>query len=155
MDTLTTTSPMTDSAGTILVIEHDQLLREGVHAILGPERYHVLEASDATVGCTVARESHPDLIICAVNMPDRNGYETLGQLRRDVQTADISVILVSDKWVNQSEVRFAMSLGANDYFVRPYKATDLLGSVHSRLEYRRAAAIYEEARISRLREGTV
>ena len=148
---MTTTNSENKHTETILVIEHDSMLREGIRSILEVERYHVIEAPDATVGCELACELHPELIICAVNLPVQNGYETLSLLRKNGRTADIPVILVSDKWVDQPMVRFGMSLGASDILIRPYKATDLLGSIHARLEYRRAVAAYGEAKIRRLR----
>jgi DNA-binding NarL/FixJ family response regulator len=122
----------------ILVIDDDDHLREEVMDTLRLEGFTAIEASNGIAGLELAREHLPNLIICDINMPEMDGYETLFQLRLDSQTSQIPFIFLSalDDYDSQ---RQGMRLGADDYLTKPFAPKDLLDAIAARLEkYRQA-----------------
>ncbi len=125
----------------ILVIEDDTTMRENTAEILELAHYKVTTASNGRVGCAMAKEQLPDLVVCDIMMPELDGYGVLHVLSKDPRTASIPFIFLSAK-AEKSEVRKGMELGADDYLTKPFEDTDLLNAIEARL--RKAEAIRRE-----------
>lgn len=117
----------------ILLIEDDQIMRENTAEILELARYEVKTASNGKIGCTLAKDLKPDLIICDIMMPELDGYGVLHVLSKDPKTATIPFIFLTAK-AEKSELRRGMELGADDYLTKPFEETELLNAVESRLK---------------------
>ncbi len=117
---------------TILVIEDEQTVRESILDLLEAEGFHGIGGENGNVGVQLAREHHPDLILCDVMMPDLDGFSVLSQLRTSPDTAGIPFIFLS-ACSTKADHRQGMELGADDYLTKPCTATDLLGAVSGRL----------------------
>ena len=117
---------------TILVIEDEQTVRESILDLLEAEGFHGIGGENGNVGVQLAREHHPDLILCDVQMPDLDGFSVLSALRTSPDTAGIPFIFLS-ACSTKSNQRQGMELGADDYLTKPCTATDLLGAVSGRL----------------------
>ena len=65
----------------ILYIEENPESRALVRSVLEPRGFDVLEASDGMAGIDLAIASHPDLILCDIQLPGLDGYETATRLR--------------------------------------------------------------------------
>ena len=65
----------------ILIIEDEPAIRANLHDILELESFQPLLAADGREGIEVAKSELPDLILCDVMMPERDGYEVLTALR--------------------------------------------------------------------------
>jgi len=74
----------------------------------------------------------PDLILLDVVMPERNGYEVLRALRRNPETKDIPVILVSSK-NEPTDVKWGKRQGAVDYVTKPFTSKSILSAVNEHL----------------------
>ncbi|MFN8374058.1 MAG: hybrid sensor histidine kinase/response regulator [Anaerolineae bacterium] len=116
----------------ILVIEDEYLLAEQMTRMLQMAGYDVLSASSGQQGSALAISEHPDLIVCDINMPHMNGYDVLAALRQNTATALIPFVFVTAR-VDSDSVRRGMELGADDYVTKPFRYTDLVGAVRSRL----------------------
>ena len=92
------------------------------------EGYKILGASDGKRGVELAREFIPDLIICDVLMPVMNGHEVLHLLLETSATYQIPFIF-STSMSEQVEREEALSLGADDYIIKPFDPEDLLKMV--------------------------
>src|SRR5687767_10350148 len=103
----------------ILVIEDITTIRENIAEILALEGHDVLNAEDGAMGIQLAQEALPDLIICDIMMPQRNGYEVVQELQRNPATAVIPFLFLTSKNTYDS-VRQAMDLGADDYLTKPF-----------------------------------
>ncbi len=79
------------------------------------------------VEALIAQEK-PDLIILDVVMPQRNGYEILRKLRRDAESKDIPVCIISSK-DQPTDIEWGKRQGATDYLPKPYTAEGLLSMV--------------------------
>jgi DNA-binding NarL/FixJ family response regulator len=121
---------------TILVIEDQPVMRHKTVTILKMEGYQVLEAPNGAEGIRLAHEELPDLILCDIMMPERDGYEVLQAVRLNRSTATTPFIFLTAKG-EKPEVRAGMNLGADDYLVKPVPRVELLEAVDARLQRQR------------------
>ena len=84
------------SQQTVLLIEHDAWLRSLLTDILADtEGYVVLPAADGQAGLTLAQQHRPDVIVLDLALPDQSGLEVLRQLKTQLPTRDIPMLVVS------------------------------------------------------------
>ena len=110
---------------TILIIEDNAGIRENLSEFFELEGYNIISTMNGKSGVLLARECIPDLIICDVLMFDMDGYEVLNQLLGSSSTESIPFIFstsMSEK-VDRSD---ALSLGADDYIIKPFELEQLL-----------------------------
>lgn len=117
----------------ILVIDDEQDIRDKILKILEYEGFETMSAENGRIGVQMAKKHSPDLIICDVLMPGLSGYGVLIELRSDQLTATIPFIFLTAKSA-QEDFRQGMKLGADDYLTKPFKVSDLLDAIHTRLE---------------------
>lgn len=117
----------------ILVIEDEIGIREGIVEILEYEAMRVAAAADGDSGIQLAREFIPDLIICDISMPGKSGYDVLLELQGDPATANIPFIFLT-ALADRSALRYGMELGADDYLTKPFVAEELITAVNTRLQ---------------------
>src|SRR4051794_21408600 len=80
-------SPVATTRKSILVIEDQPVMRQKTVTILKMEGYDVLEAPNGAIGIQIAHDELPDLILCDIMMPERDGYEVLQAIRLNRATA--------------------------------------------------------------------
>ena len=117
----------------ILVIEDEQLIRNSMMDLLVAEGFEVLEAENGKIGVQIAREQHPDLIICDVLMPELDGHGVLTTLRQDQATVTIPFIFLT-AMADKVDWRRGMELGADDYLTKPFTFEELLSAIDIRLK---------------------
>jgi len=100
---------------TVLVVEDDRESSDLIKLMLQREDIEFLTASSGEQALHIAREKHPDLITLDIRLPDLDGFEVLQLLKRDVETADIPVVIVS---VTQDRQR-GLRMGATEFLVKP------------------------------------
>ena len=103
------------------------------------------------MGVQMLREQKPDLVICDVNMPGMDGYETLGAVRESSSTAPIPFILMTGL-VSRDGFRRGMVCGADDYLVKPFTTDELIEAVMSRLARQTDFQIEADKRAHKLHE---
>ncbi|HEY0898291.1 MAG TPA: response regulator [Sphingobacteriaceae bacterium] len=117
----------------ILLIEDDKELRENIAEILQLSNYKVFTAENGKIGVEKALKEKPDLIVCDILMPGLDGYGVIHILSRHPDTFAIPFIFLTGK--NEvSDLRKGMSLGADDYLVKPFNETDLLNTIEIRIK---------------------
>lgn len=116
--------------GTILVVEDDADLGKLVTRLLDSHGYRVLLATDGEAGVAVAVAERPDLILMDVKMPKLDGELALVQLRGQVSTAHIPVIMVT-AMADVSDKHLAAQLGVLDYVQKPFEPALLLQKIQS------------------------
>ncbi|MBB5234777.1 twitching motility two-component system response regulator PilH [Deinococcus budaensis] len=111
----------------ILIVDDSPADLKLMESVLQTTPHTVVTLNDpARVEEVVARE-RPDLLLLDVVMPGRNGYEVMRGLRRGAP-GNLKVILVSSKG-NDSDVKWGLRQGADDYLVKPYTPDQALGAV--------------------------
>lgn len=117
----------------ILVIEDEPGMLSNLRDILEMENFEPLLAPDGEEGIAAAKRELPDLILCDVLMPKQDGHEVLTALRAENATARIPFIFLTAKG-EHADVRMGMTLGADDYLIKPVKVDDFLEAISARLE---------------------
>jgi signal transduction histidine kinase/DNA-binding response OmpR family regulator len=108
----------------VLIVDDEVPARELLASYLEPE-YRVAMAESGTEALEEAQRLQPNAITLDVMMPGSNGFETLVALRKNPETANIPVIILSI--VDQKQVGFA--LGAADYLIKPVRKPALLDTI--------------------------
>ncbi len=121
---------MSDREETILIVEDDSALAQGLGHNLRYEGYHVRLATDGRMGLRMALEQPPDLIVLDVMMPGLSGFEVLRELRRE--GVESQVIILSAKDLEADKVE-GLELGADDYVTKPFSLRELLARVTAAL----------------------
>ena len=116
----------------ILLIEDDAMVRGNLAFVLKREGYAVTEAGDGAAGLEAARRSPPDLILCDIAMPVRDGLSVLREMRADPDLASLPFIFITAR-STLADLRAGMNLGADDYLPKPFSIEDLLAAVAARL----------------------
>jgi DNA-binding response OmpR family regulator len=120
---------------TILVVEDDRSLREGLAMNFRLRGYRVLTAGDGDEGLRAAFDERPDLIVLDLMLPGTDGLEILSELRgRDV---GVPVLILSARDRLQDKVR-GLEIGADDYLTKPFQLPELLARVEVMLRRQRA-----------------
>ncbi|HHP7232173.1 MAG TPA: response regulator [Xenococcaceae cyanobacterium] len=116
----------------ILVIEDEIRDRNLFISCLRAEGYDTLIADNGVVGCQIAQQELPDLILCDIIMPKLDGYGVLTQLQQNINTAMIPFVFLTAKG-SKLELRRGMNLGADDYLTKPLTVEELIEAVSARL----------------------
>ncbi|HMI52074.1 MAG TPA: sigma-54 dependent transcriptional regulator [Candidatus Saccharimonadales bacterium] len=121
------------SKGSILVVDDESEIREGLELLLRSEGYGVLSAETGALGLARLDEHPFDLLLLDVSLPDRNGLELLKEIhRRDPQ---LSVVLIT-AYGSIDMARQAFKSGAMDYITKPWSNDELLAQVAQAVESR-------------------
>jgi DNA-binding NtrC family response regulator len=120
--------------GSILVVDDESEIREGLELLLRGEGYGVSSAETGESGLEKL-EQHPyDLLLLDVSLPDRNGLDMLKEIhRRDPQ---LSIVLIT-AYGSIDMARAAFKNGAMDYITKPWSNDELLMQVAQAVESRR------------------
>jgi Response regulator of the LytR/AlgR family len=115
----------------ILVIEDEKTVNRNITELLSEEGYAVFSSEDGRTGINTAKEILPDMIICDIMMPGKDGYAVLNELSKNAGTKNIPFIFLTAK-VENEDLRKGMQLGADDYIFKPFKSKDLLKAIKAR-----------------------
>jgi len=112
----------------ILVIDDDELVRKTIVMTLRSADYEVAEASDGVLGLKAAAQAPFDLVITDILMPNKEGIETMRELR--LQESGLKIIAISggDRR-GGSFLEMARKLGADKTLSKPFRPQELLADV--------------------------
>ena len=119
----------------MLLVEDNQELRSFLRSIFA-STYRVVEASEGMEGWSKALKYLPDIIISDVMMPEKDGIEMTRELRADMTTSHIPIILLTAKTTIESKLE-GLEYGADDYITKPFSATYLQARVENLLMQRK------------------
>src|SRR6201993_3031236 len=120
--------------GSILVIDDEAEIREGLELLLKTEGYHVTMADSGQSGLLRLGEQPYDLLLLDVSLPDRNGIELLKDIRR--QDPHLPIVLIT-AYGSIEMARAAFKSGALDYITKPWSNDELLAQVAQAVESHR------------------
>ncbi len=120
--------------GSILVVDDECEIREGLELLLKTEGYQVSSADTGQGGLTQLGERPFDLLLLDVSLPDRNGIEMLKDIRR--QDPDLPVVLIT-AYGSIEMARAAFKSGVMDYITKPWSNDELLAQVAQAVDARR------------------
>jgi len=120
---------------TVLVVEDDHSLREGLALNFRLHGYDVVTAADGEEGMRKAFDMRPDLIVLDIMLPGYSGLEILSELREKGEQVPVLVLSSRDELDDKVE---GLGLGADDYLTKPFELPELLARVEAMLRRRRA-----------------
>lgn len=116
----------------ILVVDDEKNIRLVVGKSLEKAGFDVVYAVDGVEAVDQANKFNPDLVLLDLRLPKMNGYLVLEALKGDTPTEDIPVIILSALSA-EDDVQKAISLGAEDFLVKPISQSDLLAAVEENI----------------------
>jgi diguanylate cyclase (GGDEF)-like protein len=116
----------------ILVVDDDPDIARFVEVNLRSAGYEVSVAGDGEEALERAAEIRPDLVLLDVMMPRLDGFEVAQRLRKNPQTANTSIIMLTAKALSSDKVTGLQS-GADDYIIKPFDPIELLARVKGTL----------------------
>ena len=111
----------------ILVVDDEPRYVRLMEANILAEGYQVLKAYDGQSAVELVAEKQPDLVLLDVMMPGLNGFAACERIR---VFSKVPIIMVTAKGEEQDRVR-GLDVGADDYIVKPFSATELLARVRA------------------------
>ena len=121
------------NAPTALLVEDEPQIRRFVRAALEAEGWQVHESATLQRGLIDAGTRRPDLVVLDLGLPDGDGIDFLGDLRK---WSAVPVIVLSAR-VNEDEKIRALDAGADDYLTKPFGVGELLARVRATLRRQR------------------
>jgi CheY-like chemotaxis protein len=114
----------------ILVIEDEEDIRQMICDILEDDGYNTVQASNGNEGLTILRKT-PELsiIITDLLMPEKEGIETISELRKDFPWIKILAISGGGICIPESYLNLAKAMGADATLCKPFGRSELLSVV--------------------------
>ncbi|MCD7883234.1 MAG: response regulator transcription factor [Lachnospiraceae bacterium] len=116
---------------TILIVEDDAAIREGVRILLEGEGYIVEEAENGQIGLE-RLNNRTDIVILDVMMPGMSGIKTCEEIRK-VSSVPVLFLTAKDQ---ESDKLVGLMAGGDDYLVKPFSYAELLGRIKALLRRR-------------------
>ena len=134
----------------ILVVEDDASILTGVTDLLESEGYAVCSATDGKQAISSYEESHPDLLLLDIMLPEKSGYDVCRHIRGTDQLTPIIMLTAKSQEVDKV---IGLELGADDYIIKPFGIHELLARIRAVL--RRASIRTAEPETALMTFGNV
>lgn len=123
-------------AEAVLVVEDDPSILWGVQVNLDLEGFRVILARDGEEGLRMVAQHQPDVIVMDLMLPAKPGLDVIRELRAN--DCDIPIVVLSARDQEGDKV-LALSVGADDYMVKPFGMAELVARLRAALRRRRRA----------------
>jgi DNA-binding response OmpR family regulator len=121
---------------TILIVDDDMELSDGLRMLLEKQGFRVMQARDGQQGTHMVYQHHPDLVILDMMMPRMGGYPVLEHFRGKTDAPPIIMITANE---GSRHKAYAEYLGVVDYIRKPFAMERLIEAVHKGLAAKAAA----------------
>lgn len=123
-----------DEKPCILFIDDNKDLRELIQHILS-KKYQIFIAENALQGLELLKNTPVDIIICDIMMPQMNGLEFCQQIKGDIQTNHIPIIMLTAKNAVDDQIE-CYKAGAESYIAKPFEMKILQARIDNLLQSR-------------------
>ena len=117
---------------TLLIVEDNHALREGLGEMLSLEGFSVVTATNGRDGLEKMDSLTPDLILSDISMPEMDGYEFFKAVREHPEWVTIPFLFLTARG-EREDILTGKDLGADDYLIKPLTRDELLTAVRARL----------------------
>ena len=121
------------SAGRVLVVDDDDVIRQLITVNLELEGFEVVPAVDGQDALDKVKDAHVQVVTLDVMMPRVDGWEAAARLRADPETAHIKVILLSAR-AQESDIQRGERIGVDAYLTKPFDPDELIDVVRRLME---------------------
>src|SRR5690242_1264623 len=111
----------------LLLVEDDEHVAAALIAVLGRHGFSVIHARGGEDALTRLRNSAFDVVLLDLTLPDVDGFEVCGRIRR---LTSVPVIMVTARADVRSRIH-GLNIGADDYVVKPYDTGELIARIHA------------------------
>ena len=134
----------------ILVVDDDKEIVKAIEIYLGKENYKIYKAYDGEQALEQIKNNNINLVILDIMMPNKDGIETLQELRK---SKNIPVIMLSAKSEDVDKIN-GLNIGADDYVTKPFNPVELIARVNALIRrYTQFGAIEETNSKSIIKNG--
>lgn len=124
----------------ILAVDDDKEIVKAIEIYLGKENYKIYKAYDGEQALEQIKQNQIHLVILDIMMPNKDGLETLEEIRKN---KNIPVIMLSAKSEDIDKIN-GLNIGADDYVTKPFNPVELIARVNALIRrYTRFGAIEE------------
>ena len=123
---------MIGDSAVILIVEDEPPIRRLLRTTLGANDYRTQEAATGGEAMSALRHHRPDLVLLDLGLPDIDGLQLIGQIRK---LAPVPIVVLSSRGDEQAKVA-ALDSGADDYVTKPFGADELLARIRAALRHR-------------------
>jgi len=116
----------------ILIVEDDPTTVQLIEFLLKKNNFEVLIAYNGVESLQIAKKEKLDLILMDVMMPKMDGIEAIEKLKKDENTRDIPIIILSALG-QEMDVMRGLQAGASSYIVKPFSPQELLTEINTKL----------------------
>jgi DNA-binding response OmpR family regulator len=113
----------------ILLIDDDVAVLRTLEIVLGDRGYDVITAKDGVEGMRLFQQNHPDLVITDLIMPEKEGIETIIEMRRGWPDTKIIAISGGGRTHNECFLKMAAGLGAAAVLPKPFMPDELAAKI--------------------------
>ena len=113
---------------TVVIADDDPVIAAILESTLSRHGFACHVAEDGEEALLLARQFRPDAVILDVNMPNRDGFSVLREIRRDETLAAARVLMLTGR-AEQGDVRRGCNLGTDEYVLKPFNASDVAARV--------------------------
>jgi DNA-binding response OmpR family regulator len=117
----------------ILVIEDDFAVRELILQTLSKAGYEVIAAGDGVEGLNLFREKNPALVITDIVMPQKEGLQTIIELRQESPGVKVIAMSGGGRYCNADYLKLARKFGASRTVSKPFMREEMLTAVRELL----------------------
>lgn len=110
---------------TVLIVDDEAAIREMIAVALEMADYHCLEAANARDAYMSIVDHRPDMILLDWMLPETSGIELARRLKRNEDTAEIPIIMLTAKSDEDNKVQ-GLEVGADDYITKPFSPKELV-----------------------------
>ncbi|MCI5148321.1 MAG: response regulator [Candidatus Electrothrix sp. MAN1_4] len=118
------------SSKTVLVVEDSPTTRKVIKMTLTSSDFRVIEAADGVEALSRLNEERPDLVLLDIMLPKIDGYRVLSILKKNSDTKDIPVVMLTSKNRIIDKVKGRLS-AASAYLTKPFKPAELIDMVNT------------------------
>jgi DNA-binding response OmpR family regulator len=115
----------------ILVVDDDAAVRGLVHKYLSANGFSVVHTDNGSEALLLVRESQPDIILVDVEMPGLDGQAVCRVMKKEADTRNIPVVLMSGARIEEKDVLSGFAGGADDYIAKPFSLPILLARLQA------------------------
>ena len=125
----------------ILVVDDDKEIVKAIEIYLGKENYNIYKAYDGEEALKQINNNEMHLVILDIMMPNKDGLETLEEIRKNKNNP---VIMLSAKSEDIDKIN-GLNIGADDYVTKPFNHVELVARVNALIRrYTRLGAVEEK-----------
>ena len=138
---------MSKETALILIVEDEPGIAELLRFTLIDAGYSVAIAETAAAARNAVKTAMPQLVLLDWMLPDASGLDLLREWRADVRTANLAIIMLTAKGMDEDKVR-GVKAGADDFVTKPFSPRELIARIEALLRAMRTA---DAVRASELR----